>query len=305
MAGALDIDSIIAKITSAKTKGIQSDDLLPDVGTMTKMCEQVAVLLLKEDSMLRVSAPIKVLADIHGQFPDLLRLFHAGGGPPSETSTPYLFLGDYVDRGPQSLEVLFTLIAFKLKYPTKIFLLRGNHEDARLTRIYGFWSECKRRYSTKLWKSCCQVFEALPVAALIDGKIFCCHGGIGPELKSIEMIDKIKRPLAVPTTGILADLLWADPNPTPGARGWQPSDRGISYMFGADELSKFLKYNNLELICRGHQVVEAGYEFFGERRLLTLFSAPNYCGEFDNAGAMLIVGEDLSCSVKVIKPIKP
>lgn len=147
--------------------------------------------------------------DIHGQYTDLLRLFEYGGFPPEAN---YLFLGDYVDRGKQSLETICLLLAYKIKYPENFFLLRGNHECASINRIYGFYDECKRRYNIKLWKTFTDCFNCLPIAAIIDEKIFCCHGGLSPDLQGMEQIRRIMRPTDVPDTGLLCDLLWSDPD---------------------------------------------------------------------------------------------
>lgn len=176
----------------------------------------------------------RITGDIHGQYYDLLRLFEYGAFPPESN---YLFLGDYVDRGKQSLETICLLLAYKIKYPENFFLLRGNHECASINRIYGFYDECKyhityyivftltlrflpnlyvflgkRRYSIKLWKTFTDCFNCLPVAAIIDEKIFCCHGGLGPDLQSMEQIRRIMRPTDVPDQGLLCDLLWSDPD---------------------------------------------------------------------------------------------
>ncbi|PUZ56695.1 hypothetical protein GQ55_5G348200 [Panicum hallii var. hallii] len=238
-----------------------------------------------------------LLGDIHGQFVDLLRLFDLGGYPPAST---YIFLGDYVDRGKQSLETICLLLAYKLKFPDNIYLLRGNHEDAKINRVYGFYDECKRRFNVRLWKIFCDCFNCLPMAALIDDKVLCMHGGLSPELNSLDQIKDIERPTEIPDYGLLCDLLWSDPSPD--TEGWGESDRGVSCTFGADKLVEFLEKNDLDLVCRAHQVVEDGYEFFAERRLVTIFSAPNYCGEFDNAGALLSIDESLMCSFQILKP---
>jgi serine/threonine-protein phosphatase PP1 catalytic subunit len=193
-----------------------------------------------------------------------------------------------------------TPVAPQIKYPENFFLLRGNHECASINRIYGFYDECKRRYNIRLWKTFTDCFNCLPVAALIDEKILCMHGGLSPELKSLEQIKRIPRPTDVPDTGLLCDLLWADPDKD--AAGWGENDRGVSYTFGHDAVSEFLAKHDLDLICRAHQVVEDGYEFFAKRQLVTIFSAPNYCGEFDNAGAMMSVDETLMCSFQILKP---
>jgi hypothetical protein len=147
--------------------------------------------------------------DLHGQYFDLLRLFEYGGFPPESN---YLFLGDYVDRGKQSLECICLLLAYKIKYPENFFLLRGNHECASINRIYGFYDECKRRYSIKLWKTFTDCFNCLPVSAIVDEKILCMHGGLSPDLQRLEQISRIMRPTDVPDSGLLCDLLWSDPD---------------------------------------------------------------------------------------------
>ncbi|ELW65529.1 Serine/threonine-protein phosphatase PP1-gamma catalytic subunit [Tupaia chinensis] len=233
--------------------------------------------------------------DIHGQYYDLLRLFEYDSFP---LESNYLFLGDYVDRGKQSLETICLLLAYKIKYPENFFLLRGNHECASINRIYGFYDECKRRYNIKLWKTFTDCFNCLPIAAIVDEKIFCCHGGLSPDLQSMEQIRRIMRPTDVPDQGLLCDLLWSDPDKD--VLGWGENDRGVSFTFGAEVVAKFLHKHDLDLICRAHQVVEDGYEFFAKRQLVTLFSAPNYCGEFDNAGAMMSVDETLMCSFQAV-----
>ncbi|OQR91197.1 hypothetical protein THRCLA_09075 [Thraustotheca clavata] len=261
------------------------------------LCLHSREIFLSQPILVELEAPIKICGDIHGQYYDLLRLFEYGGFPPDAN---YLFLGDYVDRGKQSLETICLLLAYKIKYPENFFILRGNHECASINRIYGFYDECKRRYNIKLWKTFTDCFNCLPVAAIVDEKIFCMHGGLSPELSQMEQIKRFVRPTDVPDTGLLCDLLWSDPEKD--ILGWGENDRGVSFTFGPDIVSQFLKRHDLDLICRAHQVVEDGYEFFAKRQLVTLFSAPNYCGEFDNAGAMMSVDESLMCSFQILKP---
>jgi serine/threonine-protein phosphatase PP1 catalytic subunit len=156
------------------------------------------------------------------------------------------------------------------------------------------------RYSIKLWKTFTDCFNCLPVAALVDDKILCMHGGLSPELASLEQIKRILRPTDVPDTGLLCDLLWSDPDKD--IIGWGENDRGVSFTFGPDVVEGFLRKHDLDLVCRAHQVVEDGYEFFAKRQLVTLFSAPNYCGEFDNAGSMMSVDDTLMCSFQILRP---
>ncbi|KAM7481660.1 hypothetical protein LguiB_006243 [Lonicera macranthoides] len=288
------LDDIIRRLLEGKGgKQVQLSE-----GEIRQLCVNARQIFLFQPNLLQLEAPIRICGDIHGQYQDLLRLFEYGGYPPAAN---YLFLGDYVDRGKQSLETICLLLAYKIRYPDRFFLLRGNHEDAKINRIYGFYDECKRRFNVRLWKIFTDCFNCLPVAALIDEKILCMHGGLSPELENLDKIVEIQRPTEIPDNGLLCDLLWSDPDP--GIEGWSDSDRGVSCTFGADRVADFLDKNDLDLICRGHQVVEDGYEFFAKRRLVTIFSAPNYGGEFDNAGALLSVDKSLVCSFEILKPI--
>ena len=256
--------------------------------------------LIKDQKMLvELEAPLHVCGDIHGQYYDLLRIFEHCGYP-GEFS--YLFLGDYVDRGKQSLETVCLLLCYKIKYPEKVTLLRGNHESSVTNRIYGFYDECKRRYNVRIWRSFTDLFNWLPVAALIDEKILCMHGGLSPELKNIQNIQEISRPTDIPDTGLLCDLLWSDPDKD--ALEYDENDRGVSVIFGEKIVQDFNKKNDLDLIIRAHQVVDDGYEFFAQRQLITIFSAPNYCGEFDNSAGIMIIDESLTCSLKVLRPVE-
>ncbi|CAO2836744.1 unnamed protein product [Amaranthus hypochondriacus] len=295
MEGSMDenvLDDIIRRLLEGKGgKQVQLSE-----GEIRQLCVNARNIFLSQPNLLKLHAPIRICGDIHGQYQDLLRLFEYGGYPPTAN---YLFLGDYVDRGKQSLETICLLLAYKIRYPNKVFLLRGNHEDAKINRIYGFYDECKRRFNVRMWKIFTDCFNCLPVAALIDEKILCMHGGLSPDLNNLKQIDEIQRPTEIPDNGLLCDLLWADPS---RIEGWADSDRGVSCTFGPDVVAEFLDKNDLDLICRGHQVVEDGYEFFAKRRLVTIFSAPNYGGEFDNAGALLSVDKSLVCSFEILKP---
>ena len=292
----LDVDAVIAKLLEVRGSKPGKQVNLPE-SEIHLLCVKSREIFMSQPMLLELEAPIKICGDIHGQYYDLLRMFEYGGFPPESN---YLFLGDYVDRGRQSLETICLLMAYKIKYPENFFLLRGNHESPTINRIYGFYDECKRRYSYKLWKTFSECFNCLPVAALIDEKILCMHGGLSPELFNIEQINKIQRPSDVPDNGLLCDLLWSDPDKD--IQKWQENERGVSFVFGPDVVTEFLRKNDLDLVCRAHQVVEDGYEFFAKRQLVTIFSAPNYCGEFDNSGAMMSVDESLMCSFQILKP---
>lgn len=257
-------------------------------------------VFLGQPALLEITAPAKICGDIHGQYYDLLRIFDCAGYPHGLQDGPrYLFLGDYVDRGKNSVETICMVLCYKALYPDTFHLLRGNHECGRVNKIYGFYDECKRRYNIKLWKAFTDTFNCMPLAAVLEGKILCMHGGLSPELVNLATIRNVQRPVEVPDQGILCDLLWSDPQEC--LSGWAPNERGVSYTFGADVVADVLKKFNLDLICRAHQVVEEGYQFFAQRQLVTIFSAPNYCAEFDNAAAILSVDSELLCSFQVLK----
>ncbi|EIJ88636.1 serine/threonine-protein phosphatase PP1 catalytic subunit [Nematocida parisii] len=292
------IDKIIEQLLKVRHSKAPTPRVNLSESEIKFLCSKAREVFLSQPMLLEMEAPIKICGDIHGQYSDLLRIFEYGGPPPESN---YLFLGDYVDRGRQSLETICLLLAYKVKYPDNFFLLRGNHECASINRIYGFYEECKDRYTYKIWKKFTETFNCMPVAALVDEKIFCMHGGLSPDLQSFNQIRSIHRPTDIPDSGLLCDLLWSDPDKE--IHKWGDNDRGISFTFGTRIVEEFLNKHNLDLICRAHQVVEDGYEFFADKRLVTIFSAPNYCGEFDNSGAIMEVDENLVCSFRVLKPL--
>ncbi|CAK9101180.1 Serine/threonine-protein phosphatase PP1 [Durusdinium trenchii] len=252
--------------------------------------------------LLELDSPLNLCGDVHGQYHDLLRIFDTSGYPPQAN---YLFLGDYVDRGKRSLETICLLFAYKVKFPENFFLLRGNHESPSICRIYGFYDECKSRYSIKIWKTFCDVFNYMPACALIADKVICMHGGLSFDMIDAKVdlrskINSMQRPADIPDSGFLCDLLWSDPSEA--TQGFGVNDRGVSVSFGPEIVQQFLKLHDFDLIVRAHQVVEDGYEFFSNRGLVTLFSAPNYCGEFDNAAAVLSIDDELTCAFSVLKP---
>ncbi|KAI8887032.1 Metallo-dependent phosphatase [Backusella circina FSU 941] len=310
----LTMNSVSSMNMNANIVGPQIDDYIKrllDAGYASKVPKQLCLknsevnaicraamdIFLSQPSLLELSPPVKIVGDTHGQYTDLIRLFEMGGFPPSSN---YLFLGDYVDRGKQSLETFLLLLCYKIKFPENFFILRGNHESANVTKVYGFYDECKRRLSPKMWRSFVDVFNTLPIAGLVAGKIFCVHGGLSPSLHSMDDIRNIQRPTDVPDYGLLNDLLWADPADI--SVDWEDNERGVSYCFGKKVINEFLAKFDLDLVCRAHMVVEDGYEFFCDRSLVTVFSAPNYCGEFDNFGAIMSVSEELLCSFELLTP---
>ncbi|KAK9469554.1 Metallo-dependent phosphatase-like protein [Lipomyces arxii] len=294
----LDIDEVIQRLLDVGYSGKVTKNVCLKNAEIQVICRYAREIFLSQPTLIELSPPVKIVGDIHGQYGDLIRMFEMCGFPPAAN---FLFLGDYVDRGKQGLETILLLLAYKIKYPENFFLLRGNHECANVTRVYGFYDECKRRCGIKVWKTFVDCFNTLPIAAIVASKIFCVHGGLSPMLKSMDEIRDIVRPTDVPDYGLLNDLLWSDPTDTPNE--WEDNERGVSYCFGKSAINKFLAKFEFDLVCRAHMVVEDGYEFFNERTLVTVFSAPNYCGEFDNWGAVMSVSEELLCSFELLKPL--
>ncbi|KAF8350081.1 Metallo-dependent phosphatase-like protein [Amanita rubescens] len=294
----LDIDDMIQRLLDVGYTGKVNKSLCLKNTEITAICLAARDVFLGQPTLVELSPPVKIVGDVHGQYSDLIRLFEMCGFPPSAN---YLFLGDYVDRGKQSLETILLLLCYKIKYPENFFLLRGNHECANVTRVYGFYDECKRRCNIKVWKTFIDVFNCLPIAAVVASKIFCVHGGLSPSLHSMDDIKRVQRPTDVPDYGLLNDLLWSDPSDT--ALDWEDNERGVSFCFGKTIINEFLVRYDMDLICRAHMVVEDGYEFWNDRTLVTVFSAPNYCGEFDNYGACMSVSEDLLCAFELLKPL--
>ena len=292
------IQKIIKKLKKAR-RGSICQELNIKEDECNYVIDKSYEILQKEDSLLKIEAPLYICGDIHGQYYDLLRVFDILNYPPQST---FLFLGDYVDRGKQSLECLLLLLSLKIKYPDKIFLLRGNHECEALNKIYGFFDECKRRLSIKCFKKITNLFNIMPISALINENILCMHGGLSKDLQNIEQINKILRPTEIPDEGLLCDLLWSDPNNDLLDEDFGNNERNISITFSKNYVKNFVEKNNLDLICRAHQVVEEGFEFFADMKLVTIFTAPNYMGEFDNNGGILEVGEELLCKFHVLRP---
>jgi serine/threonine-protein phosphatase PP1 catalytic subunit len=289
------LDSLIAVLWANRSqpRGSHAGVTIEEINYL---CKRVQAIFRAEMNVLELSAPITICGDIHAQFHDLLRIFDVAGPPPR---TKFLFLGDYVDRGYQSIDTLSLLFAYKIRYPDQIFMLRGNHECTYISKLYGFASECDESYpGIPVWPLFCETFNFLPIAAIVGSKIFCIHGGISPHLKSVADLALIPRPQDVPEEGLFCDLLWADPDAD--VDDWTENERGTSYCFGRAQAQEFLDAFDFSMICRAHQLADNGYEYpLGEDvGVVTLFSAPNYCYEYGNMGAIMQVDADLQCTFK-------
>ena len=241
---------------------LQEGKILPE-SDLKELCYKVKEILIEESNIITVSPPVTICGDLHGQFYDLLELFKKSGGPPPEQK--YIFLGDYIDRGSNSVETIELLICLKCLYPDKTILIRGNHESRNISFIYGFYDEINRKY---------------------DKNIFCVHGGLSPLITTIDQIRLINRKGEIPHEGAICDLLWSDP--TDENETWVFNSRGAGWMFGYKVTNEFNQINGIELICRAHQLAGEGIKYwFKEKNLVTIWSCPNYCYRCGNKAGIL------------------
>ena len=252
-----------------------------------------------EPNMLYLHDPVTIVGDIHGQFYDLKEIFRLGENP--GTMTKYLFLGDYVDRGNYSLEVILVLYALKISFPNEVFLLRGNHECKLMTVTHNFRTDCLDRYDQEVYAMFIDSFNNLPISCIINGKYLAVHGGLSPQVESILEINEVNRFMEPPQEGVLCDLLWADPTFEDGGlmkdKYASNDSRGCSFYFGYEATINFLRRNELLTIIRAHEVQYEGYRAYHWGNsvfpvLMTVFSAPNYCGHHQNKGAILKVNQN-------------
>jgi serine/threonine-protein phosphatase PP1-1 len=215
----------------------------------------------------------------------------------------FIFLGDYVDRGYFSLETLTLLLCLKAKYPERITLVRGNHESRQITQVYGFYEECVQKYgNTSVWKACCQVFDFMTLGAIVDGKVLCVHGGLSPEIRTLDQVRVVARAQEIPHEGAFCDLVWSDPE---DVETWAVSPRGAGWLFGDRVSQEFCHVNGLSLIARAHQLVNEGYKYhFTSKDVVTVWSAPNYCYRCGNMASVCEVGEDLKPNFKLFSAVK-
>jgi serine/threonine-protein phosphatase 2A catalytic subunit len=291
-----DLDKIIADMFAGKKGGSAAMEILPEA-QVCKLCDMAKEILQKEDNVKAVQAPVTVVGDVHGQFFDLLELFEIGGKPPCYN---YLFLGDYVDRGYYSLDCVLLLVALKVRYPDRISLTRGNHECRQITQVYGFYDECLRVHgSANVWMHFTDLFDFLPLAALVDNCIFTPHGGLSPSLDRIEHVQKLDRFVEIPHEGPICDLMWSDPD---DRYGWGISPRGAGYTFGQDITETYNHENGVQFIVRAHQLIMEGFQWQHGDGVLTLFSAPNYCYRCGNQAAIMQLDENLNKSILQFEP---
>ena len=306
------VDQIISTLLNGKhlKRDTKIDLKYHDIEMLSKKCRKIFV---EEPMVFNFQLPMKIVGSIHGNFYDLLEYFTIGGEPSEKNK--YLFLGNMIDRGNQSIESVCLLFAYKIKYPNDIYLLRGNHETASMNRIYGLFDECKQRYNIRIWKYFNDAFNCMSICGIInysinnndiDKNIFCVHGGISPDFKSLSEVKKMIKPYDIPDSGLVCDFVWSDPDKD--LETWGGGDRGVSYSFGYKMFERFCQKFcdndglSVDILIRSHQIIDNGFEYAFNKefkyKLITLFSSSYYCNYFDNIGAMLYI--DKKCNFNII-----
>ena len=262
-----------------------------DIIEITNLFRNIVKL---ENNIIKIQDPIVIVGDIHGQFYDLLKIIERGG---ELSTTKYIFLGDYVDRGSFALECVLLLFSLKINYKNTFYMLRGNHECRRLTSFFNFKRECEVKYDREVYDSIMECFDALPLACILNDKFVCLHGGISPDILTLNEINKFNRFTEVPKIGPLCDLLWADPVEKDEEAlivDWIPNrTRGCSFIFGALAINPFLQRHSYLSVIRAHEAQLEGFKMNRWNKLIafpsviTVFSAPNYCDVYNNKGAFI------------------
>lgn len=273
------------------------DEAQPSLPVFSKneiinICKESQIIFKKEQTQLNLTGNYIIIGDLHGHVFDLIKIFQKYGLPPNQN---YILLGDIVDRGDYSLAVVTLILILKVKYPNCIFLLRGNHEFRSICCNSGFYDEIHKIYKEEsdqnlIFDSFIDVFNSLPLVACINNTYICVHGGIGPKFQKIDQLKNIVRPMNEIYGGIADEILWSDPSESVDL--YRASQRGVGYEFGYKAISNFLKENKYRLLIRAHQQIQNGYEYSLDNQVLTVFSASNYCGEFDNFAGIIIIKED-------------
>lgn len=291
-----DVYEIVFAVLVGRTGRDKVPTNLPASDVITKLIKRAVSAFDAESSLLKLEGDYVVVGDIHGNVDDLLRIFEKYGYPPSKN---YLFLGDYVDRGAHSIEVLLLLYSLKVLFPNNVSMLRGNHECEAITSLYGFKRDCRRFLSERLYRKFVNSFASLPFAAVLNGAYFCVHGGISPELEQLSDITALDKPMISSDVPLAKDLLWSDPSPS--VCGFEESDRGTGYFFDAQVLKEFLKRNELDMLIRSHEFCDKGSDN-PIKRCLTIFSSTDYCG-FGNDASVAVVSDNGDYQVDLFCPL--
>lgn len=284
------LDSIITKLlnfTEDATEKLQEKEI-------KFLVEKSKEIFLAEPTVLKLKAPITICGDIRGNFKSLKKVFELSGDPKDKN---YVFLGNYINTSENSLECLCLLLAYKIKYKNTFNLLRGHYDAEFMCKAYGFEKECQEKTTKNIYEQITALLDCLPLASTLDDKIFLVHGGISPQLKTLDQIEGIQRPIVVPKEGLVCDLIWSDPDKDM-KDDWSKNSRGAGQIFGEKPLNEFLEKNGFIMLCRGHTVINEGYEYLWGKKLLTIFSCPKFCSS-EGKGAIMEVDSNLKFEPKI------
>lgn len=269
-----------------------------DSTVIESLCAESIVRFKEMPSLIQVVSPCYIIGDLHGNLFDLLRIFMYADPLPNSR---FLFLGDYVDRGQYSIEVITLLLGLMIKYPRNIILIRGNHEFASVNSTYGFLTEVEAQYPfSKLYEQFNEVFSWMPIAAIVNDEIFCVHGGLSPVMTQINDFINFKRPCVTFDDSGISDVVWSDPSTT--VKNFEKSTRGSGYLFGQDAIAKFLRETNTKHIIRAHQCVHLGIQRSFDDLVYTVFSSSNYSECKNNRLGMIFIRPNSDIQVFSLPP---
>ena len=254
---------------------------------LTDLCKVITDMFTREPIVLNIDSNCIVMGDIHGHILDLFRVLNKFGTPEKNT---YLFLGDLVDRGEFSIETVTLIFILKALYPKNVFIIRGNHEFPAMFQFNGFSKQVEETYGNHtVTYAFSQAFTVMPLAAKVFNKIFCVHGGIGEGFTTTDDLYRLQRPILSYERDPVMSAVWSDPNSTIFENNFLISPRGLGYHFSKEALEEFLHKENLKLLVRGHEPCDEGFHFTFDDKLVTVFSASNYCGYGNNKAAVMII----------------
>lgn len=294
------IEAMSSNLTEIATGVSKLHVPTPDAQFLINLTHEVTNVFKTEPTLLELDGPVVIVGDLHGHLLDLYRILKTFDLPPTTT---YLFLGDLVDRGEFSIETLSFVFVLKILFPRNIFIIRGNHEFRSTTINGGLMAEINNLYQrSSIFDAFVDTFQYIPLAAKIGTKILCLHGGLSPGFTETSQISKLERPIANYENPVVCGLLWSDPSEKTDL--FLPSPRGTGFLFGQKALFKFLKQNHLRMIIRGHECTKEGFSAKFESRILTVFSASNYCGVTGNQASVILVEKDLTTIARFFSPFQ-
>ena len=273
--------------TQVSSKKIATNYLKPSADDVFSIISGIRDIFENEPTLLKLQGKFNVVGDLHGHFEDICHIISKFGFPPDAR---YIFLGDLVDRGINSMSIVLSLYAMKVQFPNDIFIIRGNHESEKLSKTQGFFSELMMAYKDEaMYNAFLEVFNYTPLAALVNNNVLCVHGGFNGSIKSLSQIERIQRPITKVDGDFIASLLWSDP--TEKIDDFQPSPRGLGVLYGQKAFQNFLKNTGVRYVVRGHECVKEGVKPMFDGKLITVFSASEYCGFIDNKAGVLTVDD--------------